>query len=261
MINFHDRKRSSGLPILSMKEIDHFAELILSDFNGCLLEEPFPVDIESLLEFYLGLILDYQDLTPNQSILGMTVFNDCHIPVYNAEYNTAKIIPVSEKTVLIDNSLLEEDQKGRYRFTLGHEAGHWIFHRDKYLENKQQTSLFKVEEAQPVVKCRATDIENSSRRNSLTTDNDWMEWQADYMASALLMPKSTFQRAVLDLLKQAGITEGYIVRGISDDWDMFIQAITIELAETFQVSLPAARIRCEKFGVIREKAERQKMLF
>ena len=219
-IKFDYRKRSNGLPILSMKEIDGIAELILSDYNVSVLKEPVPVDIEALLEFYLELSLDYQDLSHNRSILGMTVFNDCHIPVYNAENNTAKIIPVSEKTVLIDNSLLEDGQGGRYRFTLGHEASHWILHRDKYLENKQQTSLIKTEEVQPVIKCRATDIENSRRQHSLITDNDWMEWQADYMASALLMPKQTFSIAVQGLLEQAGIRAGYISRGISGDWDM-----------------------------------------
>lgn len=123
-IKFHYRIRSNGLPILSMKEIDGFAELILSDFDVSILKEPVPADIESLLEFYLELNMDYQDLTHNRSILGMTVFNDCHIPVYDADNGTVKIIPVSEKTVLIDNSLLEEDQAPRCRFTLGHEAGH-----------------------------------------------------------------------------------------------------------------------------------------
>jgi Zn-dependent peptidase ImmA (M78 family) len=244
-----------------MKEIDGFAELILSDFNASVLEEPAPVDIEALLEFYLGLSLDYQDLSHNRSILGMTVFNDCHIPVYNAANNTAKIIPVSEKTVLIDNGLLEDDQGPRYRFTLGHEAGHWILHRHKYLENKQQTSLFKAEEVQPLIKCRSADIENSSRRTALTTDNEWMEWQADYMASALLMPKPAFHIAVQGLLKQVGIHEGYITRGMSGEGDMFIQAIPFELADIFQVSVQAARIRCDKLGIVRDKVERQKMLF
>lgn len=261
MIKFHYRKRANGLPILSMKEIDGMAESILSDFDASVLKKPAPVDMESLIEFYLGLTLDYQDLTHNQSILGMTVFNDCYITVYNPEEDAGKVIPVNEKTVLIDNSLLGEDQESRYRFTLGHEAGHWILHRQKYLDNKQQTSLFEGRSEQPLVKCRSVDIESSSRRTSLVTDNDWMEWQADYMASALLMPKPTFHTAVQELLTQAGVNQGYITRGLSDDWDMFIQAITVEMAEIFQVSLQAARIRCEKLGVIQDKADKQKALF
>ena len=68
-IKLHYRKRSNGLPILSMKEIDDIAELILSDFNVSALKDPVPVDVEALLEFYLGLSLDYQDLTHNRSIL------------------------------------------------------------------------------------------------------------------------------------------------------------------------------------------------
>ncbi|MDR3565538.1 MAG: ImmA/IrrE family metallo-endopeptidase [Negativicutes bacterium] len=257
-IKFDYRKRSNGLPILSMKEIDGIAELILSDFNVSILKEPTPVDMESLLEFYLGVGLDYQNLTHNKAILGMTVFNDCRIPVYDAYNKTVKIIPVSAKTVMIDNLLLKQHQKGRYRFTLGHEASHWILHRDKYLENKKQTCLFKVEEALPSVKCRAADIENSSWCRSITTDHDLMEWQADRMASALLMPKRTFLLAVQEILEQGGIHEEGIPGGI---WDMIIRTVTSKIAEIFQVSQQAARIRFDQLGFIRDEDERQQMLF
>lgn len=257
-IKLHYRKRSNGLPILSMKEIDEFAELILYDFNASILKEPAPVDMESLLEFYLGVGLDYQNLTHNKTILGMTVFNDCHIPVYDANNKTVKIIPVSAKTVLIDNLLLKQHQKGRYRFTLGHEASHWVLHRDKYLEKKQQTCLFKVDEVLSSVKCRATDIENTSECRTITTDHDLMEWQADHMASALLMPKRTFLLAVHEILEQGGIHEERIPSGI---WDMIIRTVTFKIAEIFQVSQQAARIRFDQLGIIGDEDERQLMLF
>lgn len=136
-----------------------------------------------------------------------------------------------------------------------------ILHRHKYTGNKEQTSLFKVESGQPLVKCRSVEVENINRRNSLYTDHDWMDWQADYMASALLMPKSTFRSAAQNILRQASITEGYITKGISNDWDRSIEAISFELAKIFQVSVQAAKIRCNKLGIIKEKAEIQKILF
>lgn len=198
--------------------------------------------------------MDYQDLTHNQSILGMTVFNDCTLPVYDAENGTVKMIPVREKTVLMDNSLLEEDQEPRGRFTLGHEAGHFLLHRHLYLENKNQTTLFEVEPPEPVVKCRSGDIENGNRKGALSTDNDWMEWQADYMSSALLMPKPVFQIAVQKILMWAGISEGYVIKGISDELDQFIETLPSELSPIFNVSVLAAKIRCDKLGVVRERA-------
>ena len=68
--------------------------------------------------------MDYQDLTHNRSILEH-IFNDCNIPVYDANTNKAKRIAVNEGTVIIDNSLLEDLIKTR-RFTLAHEFAHWF---------------------------------------------------------------------------------------------------------------------------------------
>lgn len=45
-IKLRYRKRSNGVPILSMQEIDGFAEMILTDFNASSLKEPAPIDIE-----------------------------------------------------------------------------------------------------------------------------------------------------------------------------------------------------------------------
>lgn len=251
MIELHCRRKKNGVPILSMKDMEEYAQVLLSDFDSRTLKEPVPVDMDAFCEFYLKLEMDYQNLSHNQSILGMMVFTDCLIPVYDIKRETVKTIPVNEKTILVDNSLLETDKLSRYRFTLGHEASHWIFHRHQYLVEQEHIHLLCVEDVRSGVRSRMADMDNVNRRK-LCTDNDWMEWQADYMASALLMPKQTFHIAAQELLEQAGIDEGYITRGISDDWDMFIQAFTIELAETFQVSLQAARIRCDKLGIVRE---------
>lgn len=259
-IKLRYRKKPNGVPILSMKEIDGFAEMILTDFNASILKEPTSLDVEAFIEFYLGLTMDYQDLSHNRSILGMTVFNDCRIPVYDAENGTVKTIPVSEKTVLVDNSLLEEGQEPRCRFTLGHEAGHWILHRHRYLENKDQTSLFEVEAVQPTVQCRSVDIESANKRSYLSTDQEWMEWQADYMASALLMPRPVFQATAQQILRQAGFNEGYVTKGISEDLDLFIESIPFEMAAIFNVSIQAAKIRCDKLGVVREPSAMEQIL-
>lgn len=255
------RKRSNGMPILSMKEIDGFAEAILTDFNAFLLNEPTPVDMESFIEFYLGLTMDYQDLSHNRSILGMTVFSDCRLPVFDKENGTVKIIPVQEKTVLIDNSLLEDGQEPRCRFTLGHEAAHWILHRHRYLVNKDQTTLFNIPASQPLVKCRQADGEQDNRRKVLATDYDWMEWQADYMSSALLMPKPTFQKTARFVLRRAGVKEGYLTKGVSNELDAIAEYLPRKMAEVFHVSLQAAKIRCDKLGLIKELSELAQALF
>ena len=259
MIDLRFRSKSNGVPILSKDDMDFMAEYILRDYSEKALNEPSALDIERFAEFYMGLQMDYQDLTHNRSILGMMVFNDCHVPIYDANRREAIYISVDEGTALIDSSLLEKDQKRRGRFTLGHESGHWIFHRKKYWVNPDQLSLFDTGKMEPVVKCKTANVESIAQKSRFNTDDDWMEWQADYMSSALLMPKVTFAMAVQELFKQAGIQEGYYERGRSVDLDFWAGEIPRILADIFDVSFQAAAIRLKTLRFVREKPAIQQL--
>lgn len=256
MIQLDFRRKKNGVPILSKKDIEDMAEVIIQDYKPKILNEPCSLDIELFSESYTGLEMDYQDLTHDQSILGMMVFNDCRIPVYDAEKEKAKRIMVHEGTILIDNSLLEDDQIRRGRFTLSHEVSHWFLHRKIYCIDKNQISLFDVlqEESQPFIKCRTIDIECSGRRE-LVTDDDWMEWQADHMASALLMPKRAFSDAAKKKFKSAGITKGFYKMGTNFEQDLWAEVMSFELADLFDVSRVAARIRLKNLGFIKDERE------
>jgi Zn-dependent peptidase ImmA (M78 family) len=258
MIQVDFRTKKNGVPILSKDEIEYIAEAVLQDYNPKLLDNPGVLDVEHFSECYASLEMDYQDLTHDRSILGMTVFNNCYIPVYDPENDRAKKIPVDEGTILIDNSLLEDDQLRRGRFTLGHEASHWLLHRQIYVVNKNQISLFDdlEEEKQPVIKCRTTDIECVGKKR-LVTDDDWMEWQADYMASALLMPKKAFTKLVEGEFKSVGIDDGYYQIGTDFEKDLWADVLGYELADIFEVSVTAAKIRLRNLRFIRDHQERQ----
>jgi len=258
MVQINFRTKRNGVPILSKGEIEDIADIIMQDYKPKMLDEPGVLDVEHFSEYYAGLVMDYQDLTHNQSILGMMVFNDCCIPVYDAENNKAKRISVDEGTILIDNSLLNDDQLRRGRFTLSHEVAHWLLHRQIYMMDKDQLSLFDYlpEKKQPVIKCRTTDIECTGRKQ-LTSDDDWMEWQADYMASALLMPKRAFTKTVRENFKSAGIKEGYYEMGTHPDKDLWAEVLSYELADIFDVSVTAAKIRLKNLNFIREHQESQ----
>lgn len=260
MIQLDFRTKKNGVPILSKKDIEDMTEMIIQDYKPKILDEPCSLDIELFSESYTGLEMDYQDLTHNQSILGMMVFNDCHIPVYDAEKNKAKRIVVNEGTILIDNSLLEDDQIRRGRFTLSHEVSHWFLHRKIYRVDKNQISLFDIpqEEKQPFIKCRTIDIECNGRRE-LVTDDDWMEWQADHMASAILMPKKAFSDVAKKKFKSAGIKKGFYQMGTDFEQDLWAEVMTCELADLFDVSRAAAKIRLKNLGFI--KGERESMQY
>ena len=251
MVQFDFRKKSNGVPVLSKNEIEIMAEMIMADYNPNLLAEPGALDVDDLIEYYANLEVDYKDLSPDQSILGMMVFYDTLVPVYNPVSDTMEDLLVEEGTIIIDNSLLEDDQMKRGRFTQGHEISHWFLHRHIYLKDQNQMTLFDVPH-DPTIKCRSIDIENNTKRQ-LVTSNDWMEWQADYMASTLLMPRLAFTKAVNKLFREAGIKNGYYEMGTDDDYDLWAQMLPHFLSDIFNVSVTAASIRLQNFDFIRNK--------
>jgi Zn-dependent peptidase ImmA (M78 family) len=228
------------------------AETILADYDRRLKTESAVVDVEHLAEVYLELEMDYQDLSNNGSVLGMMVFGDSPVPVYDGENDRAKEIWAHEGTIIIDNSLLLGRQIRRGRFTVGHEVAHWLLHRPYFSANAWQLSLLGQWE-QSFVRCRQGDI--GARRRQLVTDDDWMEWQADSFSSALLMPKQAFIKIVQERFRLVGIEGGCYVWGTDGSLDLWTDYLSREMADLFEVSLTAARIRLENLGLIRKKDE------
>ena len=163
------RVKNNGVPILSKAEIDAIGERFVQDFQPEVLTNPSPVDIEGFIEFYLGMTPDYQYLSHNGVYLGMTVFNDTNkVPVFDPATNRAEYISAKARTVIIDNRLLDEGQRHRYRFTLGHEGGHDIFHSGYFSYNPDQVSIFDDELIAPMIQCRVD--------NGMTNKSDTRKW-------------------------------------------------------------------------------------
>lgn len=232
------RTKKNGVPILKKTEIDTIAERFILEFSPEAMQTPMEIDIDSFVLNYLGLKQDFQYLSHNGVYLGMTVFNDTNkVPVYVPETNTAEYISAKARTVIIDNNLLEEDQEHRYRYTMGHEGGHDIFHRGYFSYNPNQLSFFdKVSE--PMIQCRAVPINGKTKPLSEWDDKDSMEWQANYLSSALLMPKSM-------VLK--------LIQSLPPKQDIFRNATYVhEVVNTFNVSWQAAGNRLRCLGIIKE---------
>lgn len=252
MINFSFKSKANGVPILSKNEIEFVSEMILEDYDSSLLNTPKALDVEHFLECYADLDVDYQDLTHNQSILGMIVFNDGYVPVYDKEHNKAERLPVEVGTVLIDNSLLEDGQTRRGRFTVCHEISHWFLHKGMYTVDKNQISLFDDEPKTTAIKCRSVDIESAGKKQ-LITDDDWMEWQADYLASALLMPWQPFKDLAEMYIKKLGLQKQFQKGGAYVDY--LLDGVARYVSEAFEVSITAAKIRLKNLGFTDENRQ------
>lgn len=253
MKSFKFNRKNNGVPVLSREEIESIAEIILKDYNPELLKDPKALDVDHLLECYAGLEVDYKDLTHNKSILGMIVFDGGYVPVYDKENNVAKRLTVEEGTVLIDNSLLENNQIKRGRFTVCHEIAHYFLHKDKYQVDKNQLDLFNLmpKEEAAIIKCRTGDIESTGRKE-LITANDWMEWQADSLASALLMPEDVFITVFDNYTQILNLESRYDEMRLYANTDVYAEGVLKHVANVFNVSLTAAKIRLKNLGPIRE---------
>ncbi len=245
------RKNYNGVPILSKKELDSYAEIFIKDYKPELLSFPQVIPVDKFVEFYLETELDYQNLSYDESVLGLIAFNDGYLEVLSNNYQEKKI-RTEAGTIFIDNSLLFRGQENRYRYTLGHEAGHWIFHKHRYETNENQLDFGIDPMEYPVARsyrCLARNIGNISRYSNFSTDEDWQEWQADYFSSALLMPKSTFISQANYLFRRYGVRRG-------DPINMMLFKIIPmieDLAKTFAVSKQAATIRLYKLEYIDQK--------
>lgn len=84
------------------------------------------VEPELLIKRMLGLSLDYQYLSPDESILGVTSFEPIVITVFDI-CNRPFFYQMDGKTILIDSLLrYEATQRGRCNYTMMHEVSHQI---------------------------------------------------------------------------------------------------------------------------------------
>lgn len=235
------------VPILSKDEIDTLGEAFVRDFNPEALKEPVPLDIDRFVCDYLGLVQDFAYLSNDGRYLGMTVFNDTRrVVVFDPERNEADYMAARAGTVIIDNTLLEEGKEHRYRFTMGHEGGHGIFHTERFSYDPNQLCFGDVAR-EPMIQCRADGPSILRQKNVRQwTPEDRMEWQANRMASALLMPRSMAYKLVHSLPKERGI-------------DFDIMAI-LTVADAFDVSNEAAQYRLLDFGLIESRVPVQTLL-
>ena len=92
--------------------------------------------------------------------------------------------------ITVERTLLENDkQEHRYRFTLGHEAGHDIFHPNYFKFDLGPLALLNLKiDVPPMILCRRDSIGGNQKNARNKTEKDWLEWQANSFSASLLMP-------------------------------------------------------------------------
>ena len=183
-----------------------------------------PVPVESIIERHLGLNLSFEDL---DRILGMK-------HVLGATY-------VELGRICINEHLLEDRSEGRMIFTCAHEVGHWVLHR-QYVEKAERFGR-----PDNAIICRSDGAGYP------------IEWQADYFAACLLMPREEIRDAfcrvcgaeflVLDNIRSAFGGMASCIDPCVENWH-FIADMVREAGGFTNVSKQAVIIRLQEVGLL-----------
>ena len=233
------KRKKSGVPVISSEQIDIITERLIEEFSPEVLRTPQPFDIDLFAQDYLKMEQDFHYLSHCGCYLGMTVFNDTkRVPVYDPTKNRAEYTEAKANTIIIDKRLLEANQEHRYRFTMGHEAGHGFFHKPYFAYDPNQITLemFLDETPPAMIQCRIEGRRNDPK--GLQTDEDWMEWQANAFSSSLLMNKTTVMMLYDDIKKRVP-NPAHIPYCLADEMSRF-----------YNVSPEAATYRLQKLNLI-----------
>jgi Zn-dependent peptidase ImmA (M78 family) len=237
----------SRIPYITQDALDSFAEQVIRDFAPETLAAPTQLDAERFIEYYLKMQIEYKRLSYTRQVLGMTAFNAGFLNVID-EYSGRPVkIAVSEGTVIIDPLLMQKRNAPRRRFTFMHEGAHWILHREAFAENNPFGSPGVFENQFLAAKAGRIDYSRSLKERN---DNERIERQADFFASAMLMPKSTLRMAYRDFFRCFGEKPRRIVRGQSELDNLFAKQMPDYVARIFGVSRRAALIRLEKLNSV-----------
>lgn len=186
------------------------------------------VDIERFVERYLCARLDRSADLP-EDVLGVTHFlpgSKLHVEINRDLSDSA-----------LDDEYADVGEVGRFRATVAHEAAHILLHRTLYELDDMDRGLFP----------RESEITDQKRHRCLKRSglSDWREVQANKGMAALLMPRPVFGPVARSVLATLGDPTATLTATSPD-----LAAIVLDLAQRFQVSRQAARIRLETLGIL-----------
>jgi len=252
---------SQFVPYLAEEAIERDAASLIAQYEharGVTIEPPIP--IEDIVEKYLKLRIEFDDMHARHNIPRP---KNGQPDILGAIYG--------DGSIFIDESLDPEEnpvREGRYRFTLAHEGGgRWRLHQHLILQDTAQASFLDAA-SEPKFICRSSDAKER------------VEWQADFYASCLLMPRNMVfavwdeffpDRKQRVLQPETPIAHSFVeipkysfqlsrqVLECETD-DEALEHFCKPLAERFLVSPIAMRIRLEKLGLLHRSVPLQRLL-
>ena len=197
------------IPIISYEEIRNHVNDFLNKYHP---SRKIPIPIEEIIEFQMGI-----DIIP--------------IPGLLKTFDVDGFISSNLSNIYVDD-FVYNNRSGRYRFTLAHEVGHIILHKDIYLK----ANFKSIKEWKEFV-------------NSIPDkDHRWLEYHAYAFGGLILIPNEHLVELThyhIERIQKEGIS-------LSANWDFVWDIIAAQLAKDFDVSIEAIEKRLNK-DKIRDK--------
>ena len=191
-------------------EFENLADYILRDYLGSEYESYNPFDVNAFAKDYLKLEISYCEFNPKDNIEGKRIGNQ----------------------IQLDQRLNEPTRIGERNFTVAHECGHDLINWQDPNYVPDQTINYRIR----------------SQRKELKTENDFREWQANVVASCLLLRPCLVDWTMFTFARKEKITVfgGYTIHRI----DRYIIRM---MAQYLGVSQECLRYRLDRLGYLDHK--------
>lgn len=229
-----DNDKYSGelVPIISRDSFDCEATKFLEKYYPIALQEPVSVPIRDIAKD-MGLIIEEKELLSSDlDVFGLIVFEDGNIKDKN---KNILIRNAKRGMIFIDPRVYFERTLGTVNFTIAHECFHWFRHQPYHALMK---TLGVNDELGKIIQCS---IDSNCKDVEKWKPVDWMEWQANGVASHILMPTKTAKVKIDNLIKKYQITFD------GTDGDRIEEMIS-ELADFYGLSKQAVKARIRELG-------------
>ena len=190
------------------------------------------VDPDVVLNCILGVDIQYHHLSEDGLTYGMTSTGELGVSLCDMD----ELFILDGKTVLIEKNMLKNPKMaGRCNFTKCHEASHHIFKK-----------LYPNEDGSENDGTPTKVYFSRERMYSPHQPRDWEEWQADTLASYILMPEDLIRQGMfwLDMGEQINI--------LNKKFSPYMYEKFCMLADMLGASRSALAYRMEKLGLIKE---------
>lgn len=220
---------------LSRQDIENIAVRVLAAYRKLTTTNNQPlyrIDPEILLTKLLGLKLEYVHLSLDRTILGVTTTSNMTIEIFDSD-NSEYTFHLDGSTILVERDLKDNcKQIGRRNFTIAHESSHQILkmlYPEDYDTPKQKNNLYFYKE----------------NIGKYVTVLNWHEWQANALASAILLPRDLVEQGMylFGLLPSIEMTKNVYNQKV---YNMFCC-----LADFLGVSKTALAIRLKQLGLLK----------